>query len=89
MGTGPKLADQLAYPPRLLRAERAAAYLAMSTSQFLKMVQAKELPAPMKIRSMTLWDRWQLDAAVDDLHAKQEPRRNLVLQALGVEDDED
>src|SRR6266704_689160 len=34
----PKLADSLAYPPRGMRADRAAAYLGMSTSTFLRLV---------------------------------------------------
>jgi predicted DNA-binding transcriptional regulator AlpA len=85
-----RLADQLCYPPRMLRADRAAAYLAMSTSQFLKMVEARELPAPIKVHAMAIWDRLELDAAIEDWRARQdEPaRRNTFLSALGVEDDE-
>ena len=35
---GRKLADTFAYPPRALRADRAAAYLDMGTSTFLELV---------------------------------------------------
>jgi predicted DNA-binding transcriptional regulator AlpA len=90
MMDGPRrLADEFAYPPRMMRADRAAAYVAMSTSQFLKMVREREMPQAIKIHGMTLWDRLELDAAVDDWKAKQEPRRrNMVDVALGIETDE-
>jgi predicted DNA-binding transcriptional regulator AlpA len=85
-----RLADEFAYPPRMMRADRAAAYVAMSTSQFLKMVRDREMPQAIKIHGMTLWDRLELDAAVDDWRAKQEPRRrNMVDVALGIETDDE
>jgi predicted DNA-binding transcriptional regulator AlpA len=91
MTDGPRrLADEFAYPPRMMRADRAAAYVAMSTSQFLKMVREREMPQAIKIHGMTLWDRLELDAAVDDWRAKQEPRRrNMVDVALGIETDDE
>ena len=39
-----KLQDHLAYPPRAMRAERAAAYLDMSTRTFLRLVDEGLLP---------------------------------------------
>lgn len=64
-----KLADHLAYPPRLLRVERAAAYLAMSTSAFLRLVEEGVLPQPTRIHSIVAWDRHALDAACDSMAA--------------------
>ena len=88
MGERVRLSDSLAYPPRMMRAERAAGYLGMSTSQFLKMVHDQEMPQPIKVHSMSIWDRLDLDAAVDDLKAKQNrSERNMVDVLLGIEDD--
>jgi predicted DNA-binding transcriptional regulator AlpA len=87
MGERVRLPDSLAYPPRMMRAERAAGYLGMSTSQFLKMVHDHEMPQPIKVHSMSIWDRLDLDAAVDDLKAKQTGERNMVDVLLGIEDD--
>jgi predicted DNA-binding transcriptional regulator AlpA len=67
-----RLQDQLAYPPRAMRAERAAAYLAMSESTFLRLVAERTLPKPVKIRGMILWDRLDLDAAFNNLKAEEE-----------------
>jgi predicted DNA-binding transcriptional regulator AlpA len=59
--------DPLAYAPRLLRADRAAAYLGMGTSTFLRMVSEGVLPKPKRIRGVTAWDRFQLDGFVDSI----------------------
>jgi predicted DNA-binding transcriptional regulator AlpA len=61
-----KLADSLAYPPRIFRSDRAAAYLSMSESQFLKLVAAGRLPKGKKLGGITFWDRAMLDAFVDN-----------------------
>jgi len=82
-----KLADQLAYAPRMLRADRAAAYLAMSTSQFLGMVADGEMPKPIKMNSMSLWDRLELDSAVEDWKERRRSR-NTVDVALGIDNHE-
>src|SRR5262249_19361714 len=60
------VADSLAYPPRALRADRAAAYLSMSTSTFLKLVQEGDLPAPIRKNGIVSWDRLELDAAYEN-----------------------
>jgi predicted DNA-binding transcriptional regulator AlpA len=60
-----KLADGLSYPPRILRSERAAAYLSMSESHFLTLVKARRLPQGKKLNGITFWDRLSLDAFVD------------------------
>jgi predicted DNA-binding transcriptional regulator AlpA len=61
-----KLADSLAYPPRILRADRAAAYLSMSESHFLKLVAEGRLPKGKHLGGITFWDRAMLDAFVDN-----------------------
>lgn len=62
-----KLQDQLAYPPRALRADRAAAYLSISKSAFLKLVESGVLPVGIHVGGMVLWDRLELDAAFEAL----------------------
>ena len=62
-----KLQDTIAYAPRLMRAERAAAYLGMGTSTFLRMVSEGTLPKPKHIKGVVAWDRFALDAYVDSI----------------------
>ena len=62
-----KLQDALSYPPRLLRADRAATYLGMGTSTFLRMVSEGVLPKPKRIKGVVAWDRFALDACVDSI----------------------
>jgi predicted DNA-binding transcriptional regulator AlpA len=64
-----KLADALAYPPRLFGVDRAAAYLGMSTATFLRLVDEGVLPQATRINSLVRWDRLSLDAACDSLAA--------------------
>ena len=61
-----KLQDALAYPPRAMRAERAAAYLDMSRTKFLELVEAKRLPESKIIDGIRVWDRLELDSAFED-----------------------
>jgi predicted DNA-binding transcriptional regulator AlpA len=49
-----------------MRVERAAAYLDMSRTSFLRLVDEGLLPRPTKVRGMVSWDRLELDAAYDD-----------------------
>jgi predicted DNA-binding transcriptional regulator AlpA len=67
-----KLQDRLAYPPRALRAERAAAYMGMAESTFHKLVAQGVFPPPIKLGGMRLWDRLKLDAAFDNLKTEEE-----------------
>jgi predicted DNA-binding transcriptional regulator AlpA len=67
-----KLQDRLAYPPRALRAERAAAYLGMAESTFHKLVAQGVFPPPIKLGGMRLWDRLKLDTAFDNLKSEEE-----------------
>jgi predicted DNA-binding transcriptional regulator AlpA len=62
-----KLHDHLAYPPRAMRAERAAAYLSMSRSKFLELVDHGKLPKPTYIDGMVLWDRLALELAFEEM----------------------
>lgn len=63
-----KLADSLAYPPRALRVERAAAYLSVSVSTFLRLVEEGVLPKPVRIGdTVVAWDRFELDEAFEHL----------------------
>jgi len=74
-----------AYPPRLMRAERAAAYLDMSESSFLRLVELGEVPPGTPVKGMVSWDRHELDAAVENWKARrQEKPKNTVAAALGI-----
>jgi predicted DNA-binding transcriptional regulator AlpA len=53
--------------PRLLRRERAAAYLDISPVSFDKLVKSGVLPAPKRLHSFKVWDRCDLDALADTL----------------------
>jgi hypothetical protein len=61
-----RLQDELAYPPRAMRAGRAAAYLDMSRTKFLELVEAQRLPRPKIIDGIRVWDRLELDSAFED-----------------------
>jgi predicted DNA-binding transcriptional regulator AlpA len=67
-----KLADSLAYPPRILRSDRAAAYLSMSESHFLKLVAAGRLPKGKKLGGIKFWDRAMLDAFIDNYEGEHD-----------------
>jgi hypothetical protein len=62
-----KLQDLISYPPRGLRADRAAAYLGISKTKFLELVDEKCLPRPKVIDGIRVWDRLALDSAFSDL----------------------
>ena len=64
-----RLQDHLSYPPRMMRRERAAAYLDISTGQLDKFVAEGILPKPTRIKNVLAWDRADLDAAIDDIKA--------------------
>jgi predicted DNA-binding transcriptional regulator AlpA len=72
---GGKLADTFAYPPRLLRSDRAAAYLSMSESHFLKLVGQGRLPNSKRLGGITFWDRLSLDAFVDSYEGEEDAAR--------------
>lgn len=68
-----------AYPPRLMRASRAAAYLDMSESTFLRLVDAGELPQGIEKNGLRTWDRHKLDAAVENWGDKPEQSRDAAV----------
>jgi prophage regulatory protein len=57
----------LNFLPRLLRRERAAAYLDISIGCFDKLVDNRFLPSPKMLNSIKVWDRSDLDAIADNL----------------------
>jgi predicted DNA-binding transcriptional regulator AlpA len=80
-----KLQDQLAYPSRGFRADRAAAYLGMSKSKFLELVDQNRLPQPVRIDGITIWDRLELDAALENLKEQEDARhRNPIEEHYGI-----
>lgn len=54
-------------PPRGLRREAAAAYLAMSVSKFNQLVAEGRAPAPIRIDRCVVWDRKSLDRFFDSM----------------------
>jgi predicted DNA-binding transcriptional regulator AlpA len=66
-----KMADTLSYPPRM-RADRAAAYLDIATSTFLKLVEEGRLPPGKKLTAgITFWDRVTLDNFIERYEGEQ------------------
>jgi hypothetical protein len=66
-GYARKLADSLAYPPRLMELERAAAYVGFGRTKFQELVVVGVMPKPLHVEGSPRWDRFDLDRAVDDL----------------------
>jgi hypothetical protein len=70
-----KLQDSLAYPPRAMRLDRAAAYLSVSPSTFLQWVEEGKMPEPIRPNGpggVALWDRLALDVAFEVMAAVEE-----------------
>jgi predicted DNA-binding transcriptional regulator AlpA len=67
MRGGDKFSDHLAYPPRGMEVERAAAYVGLGRTKFLEMVEAGRMPKPVDLDGSPRWDRADLDSAFDDL----------------------
>jgi hypothetical protein len=64
---GDKLQYHLGYAPRLMDVERAAAYVGFGPTKFRELVVERKMPEPVDVDGLPRWDRYQLDAAVDDL----------------------
>jgi hypothetical protein len=78
-----KFQDSLAYPPRLMNADRAAAYLDLSKSKFLEGVDRRFWPQPKNADGTPRWDRADLDAAVDALDDRaKKPRGRVTMDEL-------
>ena len=71
----------LPYWPRLLGAELAARYVGVSRSSFLARV-GKTWPRPKRIGRRVLFDRVELDKAVDDLDGEVARSGDPFLEAL-------
>jgi predicted DNA-binding transcriptional regulator AlpA len=70
-----KLQDNLAYPPRAMDGDRAAAYLSMSKTKFLELVEQGRMPQPVRIEDeMPRWDRLEIDSAFDAMKEKRKTR---------------
>jgi excisionase family DNA binding protein len=77
------------YPPRAMRIEQAAAYLSMSRATFFRLVEEGKMPSPVKVKGMTMWDRYDLDDAFEELkHGCGEPTENTVHKRLRELEDE-
>lgn len=66
-----KLGDHLAYPPRGMDVERAAAYVGFGRTKFLELVEDGRMPPPIDIDGNPRWDRVDLDAAFEDLKQRR------------------
>jgi len=80
-----KLQDDLAYPPRAMKADRAAAYLDMSRSKFLELVDRGRLPKPKTIDGVPMWESDAVESVFDGFpqegevyHAAKPSSRNVV-----------
>lgn len=80
--------DKATYAPRGMRLDRAAAYLDMSRSTFVRLVDEKALPAGVHIRGIVVWDRYDLDAAFEDFKSNKHRPRNSADEALGINTDD-
>lgn len=69
---GQKLADGLSYPPGALRADRAAAYLSLSTSKFLELVDQGRLPRGKKLDGIRFWVRRELDEFIETYEGEED-----------------
>jgi predicted DNA-binding transcriptional regulator AlpA len=74
--------QNLGYPPRAMRAQRAAAYLDLSVSTFLRFVDEGLLPPPTKVRGVVSWDRHDLDCAYEDWKAASGDDENTMHKLL-------
>lgn len=57
----------LSLPPRGLSRAAAAAYVGVGPTLFDRMVRDGRMPAPKRINSRLVWDRFKLDMAFDEL----------------------
>ena len=83
-----KFQDSCAYPPRMMSADRAAAYLDLSKTKFLEGVESSKWPAPRDADGVPRWHRLDLDAASDATDAKKKrlaPSRNSLSELLEAE----
>jgi hypothetical protein len=79
-----KLQNTLAYPPRGMCADRAAAYCDLSKTKFLEGVNSGTWPPAKDVDGAPRWDRRELDAAWDalDYRKKASSRVKTVSELL-------
>jgi hypothetical protein len=65
-----KFQDALAYPPRMMNADRTAAYVDLSKTKFLDGVDSGTWPPAKDVGGMPRWDRLELDAANDTAQSR-------------------
>jgi hypothetical protein len=83
-----KFQDGCAYPPRMMNADRAAAYLDISKTKFLEGVTSGIWPAARDVGGLPRWDRFDLDAAVDSMSERKKrlaPGRKSLADMLEAE----
>jgi len=83
-----KFQDSCAYPPRMMNADRAAAYLDLSKTKFLEGVANGKWPAPRDADGVPRWHRLDLDAASDATDSKKKqlaPGRKSLSDLLEAE----
>jgi predicted DNA-binding transcriptional regulator AlpA len=51
----------------MMRLNRVAAYIDVSASTFLRMVEEGVMPKPIVHHGIRMWDRIDVDSAIDDL----------------------
>lgn len=79
----------MAYPPRALRIEQAAAYLSISPRAFLRLIDDGKMPKPVKVGGMSMWDRHDIDGAFEELkHGDGVSAENTVQKRLRELQDE-
>lgn len=78
----PRIAADLAYPPRGLAREEAARYIGVGVTLFDEMVADGRMPKPKAINSRIVWDRLAVDAAFSDLGDAVNNPWNRVLRAV-------
>jgi len=83
-----KFQDNCAYLPRLMSADRAAAYLDISKTKFLEGVEKGVWPLARDVDGLPRWDRHDLDAAVDAMGERKKrlaPARKSLADMLEAE----
>lgn len=57
-------------PPRGLSRAGAAAYVGISPTLFDAMVKDGRMPSPIRMNARTIWDRFKIDEAFDELQGE-------------------
>jgi hypothetical protein len=73
----------MAYPPRAMRSDRAAAYLSMSESNFLSLVAEGRFPKGKRLRGIKFWDRVALDSFVENYEGEADDVEDKWSKILG------